>query len=76
MNLQAPQAHEIPPKFELNGIRRGHFCRLKLDDSFIWCLVRGRQADVFFGVVEHSDQGGPCRGTRLSFEKRHVFEIV
>ena len=77
MNLQAPEPHETLPKFELNGIRRGLFVRL-MDDSgsFIWAAVRGRQGDVFFGVVEHTDEGGPPMGQRISFEKKHVFEVI
>jgi len=75
MELEITKPNTLP-KFQLNGIKRGHYCRLKTDNGFIWAMTTGRQADVFFGVVEHSDQGGPCRGTRLSFEKRHVFEIV
>ena len=77
MELGKPEQNEAPPKYELNGLRRGHFCRL-MDESgsFIWAAVRGRQGDVFFGIVEHSDPGGPCRGTRVSFEKRHVYEVI
>ncbi len=77
MELQTTEPHETLPKFELNGIRKGHFCRL-MDESgsFIWAAVRGRQSDQFFGVVESAYEGGPSRGQRVSFMKMHVFEIV
>lgn len=76
MELGTPEPHETLPKFELNSIRRGHYCRLKTDNGFIWAMTRGRQSDQFFGIVESTHEGGPARGTRISFEKRHVFEIV
>ena len=77
MELGKPEQNEAPPKYELNGLRRGHFCRL-MDDSgsFLWAAVRGRQGDVFFGVIEHAYEGGPPMGQRISFEKKHVFEVI
>jgi len=77
MNLQTPEPNNTLPKHELNGIRKGLYVRLKDESgSFLWVMTRGRQADVFFGVVEHSDQGGPSRGTRVSFMKANVFEVI
>jgi len=76
MELQAPEQHEAPQKFELNAIRKGFFVRLKDESGFLWAAVRGRQADVFYGVVEHSYPGGPPMGQRVSFMKANVFEIV
>jgi len=76
MELCAPGPHQAPAKHELNGIRRGLFVKLKDESGFLWAAVRGRQGDVFFGIVEHSDQGGPSRGTRIAFTKYNVFEIT
>ena len=76
MELGTPEPHETLPKFELNGIRRGHYCRLKTDNGFIWAMTTGRQSDVFYGLVESSFPDGPRRGDRISFMKANVFEIV
>lgn len=77
MELCTPEPHETLPKFELNGVRKGLFVKLKDESgSFLWAMVRGRQADVFFGLVESAYEGGPCRGTRISFTKANVYEIV
>ena len=76
MELKAPQAHEIPPKHELAGLRRGHFCRLKADDNYFWVMATAKQAGVIFGIVESSFPGGPERGSRVAFTKWNVFEIT
>ena len=77
MELQAPnQYHEPPPAHELAGIRRGHFCRLKADGTFFWVMVTAKQAGMITGIVESSFPDGPPMGQRISFEKKHVFEVI
>jgi len=77
MNLEAPGPHhEAPPKHELAGLRRGHFCRLKADSAFFWAMVTAKQAGMILGVVESTFPDGPARGTRISFTKANVYEIV
>jgi len=76
MELEAPQANEIPPKHELAGIKRGLFCRLKADGSYFWVMATGKQAGVIFGIVESSFPGGPERGSRVAFTKYNVFEVI
>jgi len=76
MELQKPGPyHEPPPPHELAGIRRGHFCRLKMDSTYIWAMVTDFRPGQIIGMVESSFPGGPRRGDKISFSKKHVFEI-
>jgi len=77
MELQTPEQQQSPQKFELNAIRKGFFVRLRDESgSFLWAMVRGRQGDVFFGLVEHSYPDGPARGSRIAFTKYNVYEVT
>lgn len=76
MELQEPgEYHETPQAHELSGIRRGHFARLKMDNSFFWVQVKNIHFGRIVGTIESTYPGGPERGDEIIFFRKDVYEI-